>query len=419
MRHYIGSMRYLLLFHILVAATPAVFAAGEPFGYRLYLQGEQQEQAAPVEASPAEEQQLAAQIQRLEVRLAEQRYETGPFGASMAETLDELARAQDAAGLDLQALKSWEQALYLTRLNEGLYAPSQAPIVRAMLEKIREIGDFESLDERYEYFSRLYRITEPPWTDRRWRAAREYMRWQREALLLRLDGQPLKRLLKLHTLNETTIESLVGNPDWTKHRDAALDYVATLYLVELLVAPQPQFERRRDGFQDTPDDPFFDPQMERMQSLLRRARTRGRDVLEAALTAIPPDELQARAELQLAIADWILWQGSTASAADRYLSIWALLNDAGLTELANKWFGEPVPLPANGVFVIEPREIKTSGYASFDVSTSGRVRVRADAATPARIRRHLTVTRFRPVIRGGQFVPTSLESVPLVVFEIP
>ena len=158
-------------------AGPAL--ATEPYGERVVAaQAAWVDEAAPRVALdqpriPAGQRSAARQrVQHLRQRLREQELAQGPYAAPLAETLTELARAVDALGDDAAALKARERALHLTRVNEGLYSAAQAPLLRALLEGHRRRGEFARLDERYDYFFRLYGAGRPPWTEARWSARR-------------------------------------------------------------------------------------------------------------------------------------------------------------------------------------------------------------------------------------------------------
>ena len=189
-------------------AGPAL--ATEPYGQRVVAaQAAWVDEAVPRVALdhpriPPEQRPAARQrVQNLRQRLREQELAQGPYAAPLAETLTELARAVDALGDDAAALEARERALHLTRVNEGLYSAAQAPLLRALLEGHRRRSEFARLDERYDYFFRLYGAGRPPWTEARWAATLEYLRWQREALRRRIDGADVqRRLLELHRRHE-------------------------------------------------------------------------------------------------------------------------------------------------------------------------------------------------------------------------
>ncbi|WP_439106356.1 hypothetical protein [Congregibacter sp.] len=375
----------------------------------------------PLESAEAQEL-----IRALSERLVEQEYRDGPYAMSLAETLDELARAQDAAGAVELARRSRARALHLIRVNEGLYSTAQRPLIWAMLESLRREGDFETLDERYDYFFRLYGSGQPPWDGLRWSATLEYLRWQREALRLRLDRDPMQRLLRLHALHEDTLETLVsqvGGVDFRLLADATFSQVKTLYLIEDLIQPQPVFRERSNGFPGSEDPRNFNLQQERLENLQRSLRGAGRTLLTDLLAVIPGDEHRLRAQALLALADWLQWHGSSREARDLYERIWSELHSGGMQAVAEQWFSAPVPLPDNGVFLppgsqrsegpIEVRlSVREDGRAFADVSMADKRWQRS----AVRLQRRIAATRYRPVLKDGRVVSADDLSVSYKMF---
>ena len=175
--------------------------------------------------------------------------------------------------------------------------------------------------------------------------------------------------------------------------------------------PLEDLSQRRSGIR-VPEDPAdFDLRRERLENLQRSTRRQGRSLLETALATIPEREVRARAEIELALADWLQWHGSTREARKRYEALWASLSDLGEEELIGAWFSDPIPLPANDSFTVEMPELSPEIAMSLDVTEYGRAKATngeinaALARSAGRLRRLLAATRFRPVIRNGQAVP--------------
>lgn len=456
MRHYIVTMkttRFLAVFW-LILPIPLVHPAAEPYGKNLVIQGSfwpsesrffaqenplSQTQAdvepdpeAPPEANSPQlesdtlvpDEQLRGAIAALESRAQELEYSAGPYAPGLAEDLGDLARLFEASGQSVRALEIRERALHLVRVNEGLYSPAQGPLVRAILESLRAAGEYQALDDRYSYFFRLYGAGRPPWSDARWSATMEYLRWQREALRRGLGGDVFDRLLRLHEIHEDILVALDADesPDgWKRYRDVTLSQMKTLYLVEDLVEPVVEFadmtSRDRMRRQQQGD---FDLRRERLESLHRTLRARGRALIEAALARVPQAEIEARARLRLALADWLHWQGSRLDAKRGYLELWQDLQQSGLGSLANQWFSKPVPLPANGVFVEEDRLREGPFELALELSESGRPRVIAAGASSegrrgvATLRRQVNALRFRPVILAGETVEYRTRLLPFM-----
>lgn len=421
-----SGVRLLTLVLALSGAGGAPALATEPYGRRVIAaQATWIDEAAPRVApdhprvAPGERPAARERAQNLRRRLREQELAQGPYAAPLAETLADLARALDALGDDPAALKARERALHLTRVNEGLYSAAQAPLLRALLAGHRRRGEFARLDQRYDYFFRLYGAGRPPRTEARWAATLEYLRWQREALRRRIDGADFRRrLLELHALHEDLLKALRPDGqavDWERERDLAFSQLKTLYLIEAMVAPPVEDfgalhgdRARREGSAE------FDRYRERLDNLKRGLRGRGRKLMTSLLAVVPPRAARARAEIQLALADWLQWQGATREAEEAYLALWNRLEGSPYEPLARAWFARPVPLPDNGVFWQSDRRVDAAVALRVSVAANGRARIdfaavpAAERRTAGRVRRSLHNLRFRPRIENGALAPTEL-----------
>lgn len=426
LRHYIDSMRLLpsLVFVKLLFIATHALGAAEPYGKNFVEldAGWAKEEGAgiPAASAPASNPGTAELVRAIGERLRQQEYRDGPYAMGLAETLDELARAQEALGAREDARRSRERALHLIRVNDGLYSTAQRPVLRAILDSLRRDGDFAALDERYDYFFRLYGSGQPPWNGLRWSAVMEYLRWQREALRRGVDGDAMPRLLRLHGLHEDLLENITlqeADRDFRQLADATYSQLKTLYLIEDMIRPQPLLREQRNGFYRAEEDPRdFNLQQERLESLQRMVRGTGRVLIEELLAVIPPQESQARAEAVLALADWLQWHGATREARSFYEGLWAELLSKGLHELAHSWFSRPVPLPDNGVF-FERGLARGEGPMAVRLSVRENGRASADTAALApqwrrsavQLQRYIAATRFRPVIENGRV--TAVDSI--------
>jgi hypothetical protein len=352
--------------------------------------------AAPADASRYREQLQAAEL------------DAGPYADALAEPLTALARGHRQAGDYARALAAYRRALHIVRVNDGLYSERQIPLLREMLIIYRESGDLEGLDQRYEYFFRVYGMGQPPYTPLRLRAALEYLRWQREALLLDLPGNRERRMLDLIALNASLVEAVMADPaapfGWK--RDLVLSQVANLYLL------QDQFEPSIDETSLFHGRELVDPKPlveslddQRMDNALRSAYVKGRLLLEELQAAEPALGVPERAALSLALADWHHWNGSRQRAAQVYAEVVDTLRQAGEEALLEEWLGKPVELPDNGTFLLPAasRSLKEQVRARFDVSEQGRARsIETEALSGEEasglggFRRRLAATLFRP-----------------------
>ncbi len=368
-------------------------------------------------------------------QLEEYESDGGAYADSLAEPLFGLGKYYAGRGEYKEAVALYRRALHNVRLNDGLYSQRQAPIVRELLNTVRLSGNFNALDDRYDYFFGLYGKGQPPYTELRMRAALEYLRWQREAIRLGIDDNEKKRLLGLYQLNEDLLEAAVASISIsTEDRwQLALSQIRNLYLLQSKVAPR--VEVTAAGTISTfsahsGQDNELDFDQRKLESIRRSALARGRDVLEQYVLALDSgasheggevSKLLKKARAMLELGDWHQWNGSYRRADEYYVNAAQLLQTEGEEGLAQQWFAEPVELPDNGAYWQPPADTSKGGpvivTATYDVSARGRVR---NLSTPDfepgqrglmnRFKRELKGTRFRPRYKNGQAIATENQS---------
>ncbi len=393
------------------------WGAGYPYGQYILRAGDTVSDSPPPLAGPV---QAAGDAAPVEARLLELEEGGGPYSGDLAEVLAELAAHYRGRGDSEEALRLYRRALHVVRINEGLYSERQAPLVRAELDIYRERGHFAALDERYDYYFRLFGGGRPPLTEVRLRAALGYLRWQREALRLGLPTRPERRLLDLVQLNGQMLDNATasaGLPAQARAR-LALSQLNNLYLVQDMV---PLVER--DPFQATAfaapgsrQDPAQQDFVQRRgQNLRSVAYAQGVDLLQGLIAGWPvAEDVEQLAALHLALGDWHQWHDKWHSAAPHYQAVERLLRENGRRDTLDRWLGAPVELPASGVFNGLPEQPLDAADAapavtlSYDVDRRGRARNIATVALAPdqenagmRVVRALREVRFRPRWRGG------------------
>lgn len=406
----------MLVIALLACAIGAKGAAAVPHAYgKQFVRLDQPLPGDLPVGTPATDDPQADAQRHLE-RLEAAELRDGPYADALAEPLAAIARGYRHGGDYRQALATYRRALHIVRVNDGLYSERQIPLLREMLVTYRESGDRVGLDARYDYFFRVYGMGRAPYTPLRLRAALEYLRWQREALLTGLPGNRERRMLDLMALNQSLVDAVIADPDapFSWQRGLVLSQLSNLYLL------QDQFEPAIDETSLLGGRELLNPQPlaaglddQRMNNTLRTAYARGRTLLEDLLACVPAGQAVDRASVLLALADWHLWNNSRQRADHAYGEVAETLRLAGETTLLDDWLGEPAELPDNGAFLV-PMPTSDPGpqvRARFDVSARGRVTViEAEALTPQAesalpgFRRKLAATLFRPRWSGGDAV---------------
>jgi len=360
---------------------------------------------------------ISAQVDLYLEQILELERQAGPYGGGLDEPLFALARVQRETGDINGALASYRRAMHLIRINEGLYSERQLPLVREVLDLYRDLGDYAALDQRYEYFFRLYGGGQPPFDEVRLRAVLEYFRWQREALALKLESPlPERRLLDLYDLNKSVIRAAIADPGVSGQWRIALleSQFSNMYLLQEHIKPRitesmagvgTASTRQLYGVAGMED---ADPLENRLMALKRTLVGKGRSLAEDLLEQAPQMEALQRGRVELLLADWYQWNLMRTRAAEHYTKAYALIESSGEREILEASFYEPVELPDNGAFVplaaLEQVDPAASlATASFQVSEKGRavdivVSVGDEAlrGKGIRLRRQLSQVAFRP-----------------------
>ncbi|MEH6567656.1 MAG: tetratricopeptide repeat protein [Halioglobus sp.] len=341
----------------------------------------------------------------------------GPYSDSLAEPLSALGAYYLDLGRYAEALGYYQRALHVVRVNDGLYSERQIPLVRNLLDAYRLSGDTEALDERYEYFFRLYGSGQPPFTELRLRAALEYLRWQREALGLTLEDDRLERLLKLYHLNAQIVDAAAQSIDITPYwyRQLVLSQIRNLYLLESEYDPPDElYGFGTNNAMQSNQMQGVDFKTQRLDSIRRTSSSRGRILLEglvARLTSIGDAQELAGAYLEL--GDWHQWSSDYRSANRAYAQVVKTLQESGDHALLDSWMGSPAELPTADVFWLPQKPIagqrRVLFSAEYSVSSRGKPRgVQVWAVNPeesglaSAMRRKLLATRFRPRYAIGE-----------------
>tara|TARA_R110001599_G_scaffold353870_1_gene601341 strand:- start:128152 stop:129486 length:1335 start_codon:yes stop_codon:yes gene_type:complete len=410
----------LVAFLCTCAGLSCAAKAGEPTPYGEYFVrlGEHWPAVGAVAPQIVEpESSLAQDSASYEQELNLLESQGGPYASSLAEPLADLARLYRQGGDVKQAQQVYQRALHVMRVNEGLYSERQVPILKELFEIYRMTGDMATLDARYDYYFRLYGNGQPPYSPERLGAALEYLQWQREALRLEVDEREVKRLLTLYTLNEEILQGVRADPeaDPDSYRELVFSQVRNLYLLENLYEPSEDLMGITPGSRiaAAPWGEEQDGNKHRLELFQRRALAHGRELLEDLIARTPPDQVEALATSYLELADWNQWNDRRTEALAAYGQVEEVLQSAGQTDLLEQLLGQPVELPANGVFwqprQLPPGEAPVVVQVRYDVTARGRAdNIEATAVSSehagkaGRVRRYLGQTRFRPRIVNGE-----------------
>ena len=277
------------------------------------------------------------QLDATRERIAELEALWGPYSPELTPALVTAAAEAVEYGVLDAALELYRWALHSTRINEGLASQEQLPLLRAMLEVLRQQGDAAQLAQRSDYFYRLLGRGGQPWDEQRLGASVAWLGVRAELLSDGAwRGREADALFVIEhgtDLADAVCEDVTWSETWCV--PVTLQVIKLLYLLDYRVDPLvvDQFgvaqERFAAPYEDTLDQ---SPAERQLRSLERTSSSRGRGLLDRAL-AVAPDNL----DLKVAKADW-LWLNDRRQQA---LALYATLQqEAGVD------FSTPEPLPS-------------------------------------------------------------------------
>ena len=385
--------RGLIVALLIGVSSVRCFSAGyQPWG--IYLS-----EPTPVASLPdLTETALVAnrQLEATRAQIVDLEAREGPYSPKLTPLL--VAAAEEAAeyGVADSALELYRWALHSTRINEGLASERQLPLLRAMMELLRQQGDAQQVAQRSDYFYRLLGRGGEPWDDQRLGASVAWLAVHAELLSngpwRGREGDAVFVIDHGLDLADDVCEDELWRADWCV--PLTLEAIKLLYLLDYRIDPLvvDQFGVAQDRFAQPFDDGLEQSPAERqLRSIERTARSRGRALLARARELAPDD-----AGLKLASADWYWFHDRRRQAIELYAE---LQDELGVD------FSAPQPLPSTPRIQRDPR--LASEWA--DLQITGRISARGrfeaidvggEQAADFRgfVRRQLREVRCRPAL---------------------
>lgn len=170
-------------------------------------QSEQRESNHPI----ADFQHARKAVQRYKKIIAELKKTGGAYNDHLSENMISLGLAYEKLSRYEQAVHTYNEALHINRVNQGLENPMQFEILDLIIAANTKISDWEALDQNYKY---LY-----------WLARRKYVedpmsllfviaritRWYMQVYLTKYDPTPFDHMILTHKLCHDAVEIIEKN----------------------------------------------------------------------------------------------------------------------------------------------------------------------------------------------------------------
>jgi tetratricopeptide (TPR) repeat protein len=379
----------------------------ELFGRTFVLEPES---GAPPTARPAPEEDGSAldrvrEAEALENALKTLEMQTGPYAGDLSDPLMQLATLYSQQGNAVAALRRLDQALHVLRINNGLLHPVQLPVLRQLPELYAQIGDFESGQLVWRYAYRIHGFAELPLADDALEDALAYFQFARDAFIAPGSTIGNRRFLEAYQDNEDLFDRLRDseNADADQLLAVGISFLRNLYVV---------LGTDISGELGPVSGDIAASGYERMRGMQTFGLRRGLDVLDLLLEVAVDGSAVERAQLLVERANWQQWNGKTQSAAEDYLSAFALLDESPAALSLRSQLAQPALLPEDRTLWRSLQgpdmPVRAVVRASYEVSETGDARELeveaegdASAALAGRLRRILAESHYRPALRDG------------------
>ena len=340
----------------------------------------------------------------------------GPYSSQISEELTGLGLVYQEREDHEKAISSFERALHLTRVNEGLHSMNQVVLVEYLIESYIALERWERTKELHYYLFRLnrynYGIQSPKLLPIINRLSHSYLQAFNDN---KSHPSHLVYSHELTLLSINIIENIYGKYD--RHLIAALKglttsnyYFHTYFGQEL--ASQNDFNIAMRG--------SVDESYARLMYYTKNSADNGTDTISRIVDLYEHDDdtdPMIKAKARILIADWEMIVGRRQSATAMYKEIYQdLWNDEAIRiELAAS-LAEATPLPDQSLF--SDNDAKTISTLSenyvlvqFDVSASGKLEnVEILESNPGgqalgyEVQQKLREVKFRPRMAEGTLV---------------
>ncbi|MCP5357674.1 MAG: hypothetical protein H7A06_05990 [Pseudomonadales bacterium] len=132
----------------------------------------------------------------------------GAWSLQIAEELNSLGELLQAQGHYEKSIEIFDRAVHINRVNNGLFSPTQVPLIQKIVRANMALGQWQQADEREQYAfyvqTRAYRIDDPRMIDVFGRLAR----WNIATFYRGVDADPGPRLYQTYMLYRTAAQSV-------------------------------------------------------------------------------------------------------------------------------------------------------------------------------------------------------------------
>lgn len=273
----------------------------------------------------------------------------GPFDPRLSDPLLGLGHALKNQGAYSEAADIFKRAMYIKRVNNGLYDIGQISILENIIECNMALQNWDEVDDEYHYLLWIFEKAYPKPDPARLEALDEVISWHLAAFNLSTETVPARHLITVRDLNKTAValaEQLYG--------ESSQELVSRLYklaLAEYYIAV---------GIQRGGLNGMALTDMQLTMNLSPSYTTAGEEIIDkvylkglrilkriiSIYSEASESEQSAVGMATVYLADWNLLFNKHSSAFRLYQEAYNKLSAGGVTgKTIDDYFSQPVILP--------------------------------------------------------------------------
>lgn len=348
--------------------------------------------------------------------------ESGIWSPILIEELSALGDLQQQLGSHADAIDSFDRAIHVNRINDGLHTLSQIPTVEKLIESYLALGEWEQADLYYNYLFYIQQKTYGPNDPRLILVLDRVASWNIQAFNIGF-GESLGLRLSTAQILYSAASRMVG-VHFGKSDERFVSYLKSLANSAYLVAIHPELMQELARVEYRNDRSILLGKLDVRGAVIPLGFRVGERALMdiASVYAGEEDSIYEFAEAVAEIGDWYLLFARRNLAYERYQQAWTILQELeNGSELIDQLFGQVAALPTfsnsvdglvSNLVPSGKNEPVNADFAdvSLDVTTNGVVRnlelltERTPQSMPllSRLLRKVRNSNFRPVIVDGK-----------------
>ena len=275
--------------------------------------------------------------------------DNGPFDPRLSDPLLGLGQALKNGGNYAEAADIFRRAMYIKRVNNGLYDLDQITILENVIECNTALHNWDEVDDEYQYLLWIFEKAYPEPDPARLAALEEVINWHLTAFTLSSETLPAQHLITARDLNKNAVELAEQLYGSSSRETASRLYKLALAEYYIAVGIQhggPDGLALADSLLIMNRNPsYYSMSLKLVAKIYRkgvRLLRRIIDIYSDAGAAEPWGEAMAMVYL----ADWNLLFNKQRTAARLYKDAYETFMDSGgNSALIDNYFSKPVLLP--------------------------------------------------------------------------